>query len=341
MKVSVIIPTHCRASMLCEAIDSVIAQNVDDLEVVVVDDGSTDDTSERVCAYGDPVRYLHQENQGLSTARNLGLSVAKGEYVALLDDDDWWMPGKLELQVQILDKLSELAGVFTNFSIYRSESDITKDGIQTWYETPMDWNEVLGHSMAAGDILDNFSLATPETRLHIGSLYKQSLDNYFVLPSTALFRRSHVPEHLRFPPHDPICGDWDFFARLSKDAPLCFVDCDTTYNRSHSDDVRLTQTGMIHQLALRIDFLERVYYADNEFYAANKQIVDRVWKERLIQLSLLHLLDSDRNAARAAASRFGAIDGPTDVRQRLISAACAIPGAGQLIRTARGIKRRL
>ncbi len=341
MKVSVIITTHCRARMLCEAIDSVLAQNFDDLEVIVVDDGSTDDTGERVSEYGDPVRYLHQENQGLSTARNLGLSVAKGEYVALLDDDDWWMPGKLELQVQILDKLRELAGVFTNFSIYRSKNDITKNGIQTWYKTPMDWNEVLGHSMAAGDILDDFSLATPETKLHIGSLYEQSLDNYFVLPSTALFRRSHVPEHLRFPPHDPNCGDWDFFARLSKDAPLCFIDCDTTYNRSHTEDVRLTQTRMIHQMALRIDFLERVYHADKEFYAANKQKVDNVWKERLIQQSLLHLLNSDIKAARAAASKFRAIGGPVNARQRIIIAACAIPGAGQLMRAARGFKRRV
>ena len=327
--------------MLCEAIDSVISQNVDDLEVVVVDDGSTDDTAERVSAYGDPIRYLHQDNQGLSTARNLGLSVAKGEYVALLDDDDWWMPGKLELQVQILDKLRELAGVFTNFSIYRSDSDITINGIQTWYKSPMDWNEIFGHSMAAGVILDNFSLASPETKLYIDSLYRQSLDNYFVLPSTALFRRTHVPEHLRFPPHDPICGDWEFFARLSKDAPLCFVDCDTTYNRSHTEDVRLTQTGMIHQLALRVDFLERVYRTDKEFYAANKEGVDSVWKERLVRLALLHLLSSDQEAARTVASKLRAIGGPKDVTQRLVGAACAIPGASQLFRAARGIKRRL
>ena len=341
MKVSVIIPTHSRASMLCEAIDSVLAQKVDDLEVVVVDDGSTDETAESVRAYGGQVRYLHQENQGLSTARNLGLSVAKGEYLALLDDDDRWMPGKLELQIQILDKLRELAGVFTNFSIFRSQGEITKNGIQTWYESPMDWDEVLGRAMPAGDVLDNFSLATPETRLYIGSLYRQSLDNYFVLPSTALFRRSQVPEHLRFPPHDPICGDWDFFARLSKDAPLCFVDCDTTYNRSHTEDVRLTQTRMARQLALRIDFLERVYLADKEFYAAYKQEVDSAWRERLVQLALQHLLNSDQAAARSAVSKLGSIDGPLDLRQRLICAACTIPGAGPLIRATRGIKRRL
>ena len=71
----------------------------------------------------------------------------------------------------------------------------------------MDWNDVFDQSMAAGDILADFSIASPETRLYIGTLYKQSLDNYFVLPSTALFRRSLVPQQLRFPPNDPICGD--------------------------------------------------------------------------------------------------------------------------------------
>ena len=156
-----------------------------------------------------------------------------------------------------------------------------------------------------------------------------------------MFRRTHVPEHLHFPLHDPICGDWEFFARLSKDAPLCFADCDTVYNRSHTEDVRLTQTGMIDQLTLRVDFLERVYRADTDFYAANKELVDNVWKKRLMRLAVLHLLSSDQDAARAVASKLAAIGGPRDVRQRLVSAACAIPGSGQLIRAARGVKRRL
>ena len=326
MRVSVIIPTYCRAPLLCEAIDSVLAQDFDDLEVIVVDDGSTDETGAMMHKYGAQVRYVRQSNQGLSTARNEGLSMARGEFIALLDDDDWWMPGKLMLQVQVLDKLPELAGVFTNFSIHKGDDNVIPNGIQTWYETPMDWREIMERTVTARDLLGDCSYAEPDTLLHIGRLFEASLEHYFVLPSTALFRRSHVPSDVRFPPHDPICGDWDFFARLSRDAPLCFIDYDTTFNRSHNDEFRLTRTRAIRQLELRIDFLERVYSSDTDFYTANRYKVDRVWKERLAQLCLLQLLDSDRKSARANAAKFRTIGNPATMTQRLILRALYDPG---------------
>ena len=129
MKVSVIITTYNRAPLLCNAIESALAQDYSDFEVIVVDDGSTDDTEQRVRDYDSQVRYVHQENKGLSTARNTGISVASGQYIALLDDDDWWMPGKLRLQSAILDQRPELAGVYTNFTIYRDEDAPDKE----WY----------------------------------------------------------------------------------------------------------------------------------------------------------------------------------------------------------------
>ena len=182
----------------------------------------------------------------------------------------------------------------------------TKNGIQTWYDIPMDWTTVMGESMTAKSLLGKSDLVDPETMLYFGRLYEPSLENYFVLPSTALFRRSHIGERLRFPPHDATCGDWDFFARISKHAPLCFVDHDTTFNRSHNDEVRLTtRTRLAQQFEMRIDFLERVYWADKSFYATNKRKVDAVWKERLAQLCKLQLLDLDRPAARITSKNYG------------------------------------
>lgn len=105
--VSVVIPTYNRAGLLPRAIESVLGQTHDEFEVVVVDDGSTDDTAAVVEGYDDPrVRYVaHEENRGANVARNTGIEAARGEYVAFLDSDDEWHPRKLELQLeQVIDE---------------------------------------------------------------------------------------------------------------------------------------------------------------------------------------------------------------------------------------------
>jgi glycosyltransferase involved in cell wall biosynthesis len=97
--VSVVIPTYNYAHFVAEAVASVLAQTYRQFEVIVVDDGSTDNTPERLGPYMEQIRYIYQENQGLSAARNTGIKEAKGEFVAFLDSDDAWHPRKLELQM--------------------------------------------------------------------------------------------------------------------------------------------------------------------------------------------------------------------------------------------------
>jgi glycosyltransferase involved in cell wall biosynthesis len=110
-KVSVIIPTYNRADKVGKAIESVLAQTNADLEIVVVDDGSTDGSGRFLGGtYGDRIRYYAQPNQGASVARNKGIEEARGDWIAFLDSDDLWEPDKLEWQFKALERFDPNCG---------------------------------------------------------------------------------------------------------------------------------------------------------------------------------------------------------------------------------------
>ncbi len=105
--VSVIINTYNSSRFLLRAIDSVLAQTYRDFELIVVDDGSTDDTREAVAPYRDRLTYIHQENKKYSAAKNTGIRASSGDYIAFMDSDDLWLPDKLERQVAVLEQHPE------------------------------------------------------------------------------------------------------------------------------------------------------------------------------------------------------------------------------------------
>ena len=123
-KVSVIIPTHNREQFIARAIDSVLAQTFTDYEIIVVDDGSIDLTRDVLRAYDNRIKYVYQENKGVSAARNLGIRESTSQYIAFLDSDDYWAPEKLELQVEVLDKHDNVGIVFGRMPILNERGEI-------------------------------------------------------------------------------------------------------------------------------------------------------------------------------------------------------------------------
>ncbi len=140
-KVSVIIPAYNTAAYIGEALDSVFAQTFTDYEVVVVNDGSPDtEELERVLApYGERIRYLRQANGGVASARNAGIRLARGKYLAMLDSDDIWLPPYLAWQIMAMEAVSRVAASYSNaiifgdspfdgrdyMSLYPSEGEVT------------------------------------------------------------------------------------------------------------------------------------------------------------------------------------------------------------------------
>jgi len=186
--VSVILPTYNRAHLVGRAIQSVLNQTYRDFELIVVDDGSADETEEVVKGFNDPrIRYIrHEINKGSAAARNTGIRAARGEYLAFQDSDDEWLPKKLDLQMNIFSKTPKDVGI-----VYTDMWRI-QDGIRTYWHSP-----------------SNMPVD--------GLIYKKALNNVFGIGvGTALIKRVCINETGVFDESLPRLIDFEFFIRLSK-----------------------------------------------------------------------------------------------------------------------------
>ena len=127
LSVSVVIPTYNRAKLIRRAIDSALRQLRPGDEIIVVDDGSTDNTAAVVTAFGPPVQYFPTPNGGAGRARNVGIDHATGNLVAFLDSDDEWFDGKLALQRSLMQSCPEVLFSFSNFAITLKSGDDSVD----------------------------------------------------------------------------------------------------------------------------------------------------------------------------------------------------------------------
>lgn len=191
-KVSVIIPTYNRWPMVREAIDSVLAQDDEDFELIVVDDGSTDGTSEALGQYGGRVKMIqHPHNRGVSAARNTGLLRSRGKYIAFLDSDDLWVKGKLKTQVAFLDENPHYPLCYTD---------------EIWIRRGKRVNPMKKHSKYSGWI------------------FEKCLPLCIISPSSAMMRRMLFSKVGLFDEALPVCEDYDFWLRVSLRFPIFFID---------------------------------------------------------------------------------------------------------------------
>lgn len=298
MTVSIIIPTYNRAHLLAESIDSVLRQTYQDFEVFVVDDGSIDQTAEIVRSYGDRVRFIQQEHMGPNAARNRALAESKGRYIALLDDDDLWFDFKLELQVVIMDRFTELGFLFSDFCILKDSGEKIHAGLRTWHKTSKPWDEIFDRRIKSSSLNSPFFSGANDFDLFIGNLYYELLFAPYVNPCSAIIRRSFIDGEIKFIDKDFHCGDWDFFARLSKLHPVGFMDCETTINRSHGDSVRLTRKSIRVQTECRISLINRVWKSDKDFVEGYGEEIARVEGEQILKLAKYCLLENDIEKAQ-------------------------------------------
>jgi len=189
-EVSVIIPTFNRASTIKRAVDSVLFQSFRDFELIVVDDGSTDETQALLSDFSDKIKILKTDNRGVSAARNLGAQAASGRSIAFLDSDDEWMPAKLEKQLKLMKN--------SRFRICQTEERWIRNG--------------------------KFVNKPARYKKHEGDIFSHCLKLCAVTPSSVLLEKSLFFEYGGFDESLPVCEDYDLWLRMSPDQPFGLVD---------------------------------------------------------------------------------------------------------------------
>lgn len=240
--VSIVVPTHNRASLLTRALDSLRSQTFVDYEVIVVDDGSTDETRSSVEAYLSEAgfTYVFQENKGVAEARNTGVRHSRGEYIAFCDSDDFWSPQKLEKQVPLFTSQTDL--VFTDAYFFTDAS------------------------LIKGRFYD---IVVP----HKGRVYDNLLRENFIVTSSVIVRKST----LRTPFTGRTCEDWRMWLAVSKSGLVDYVDEPLVYYYEHDQGLSKAKAVLIScRLALREDELAALHQdarADDELMRAVRSLI--------------------------------------------------------------------
>lgn len=191
--VSVIMPCYNSAAHLNEAIDSVLSQDYPNIELIVVDDGSTDTSPDILRQYGDKIRVIFQANSGPAAARNTGMRAATGAYIAFNDSDDIWLPGKLSAQIALLEARPELGLCYTGWIV---------------------WDQI----QPLADILAKQPQVSPELLVPglSGWLYLKLLAVCYIHTTTALLRKSLLQQVGYFNEMFLIGEDHDYWLRISQ-----------------------------------------------------------------------------------------------------------------------------
>jgi glycosyltransferase involved in cell wall biosynthesis len=250
--VSVIIPTFNRAALCKYAVESVLAQTYRNLEVIVVDDGSVDDTRELLAGLDERVRYLWQRNAGVSASRNLGIESAQGEFLTFLDSDDSWLPWKLEAQLAVLKAYPNAGMVFTDMAAvgddqvmqYESYKARMFDAYETFSpETHFQHHQVLGA------VWDGCPLELGERRCHAGDIVDQMFLGNLVLTSSVVIRRSRQQAVGLFDVSLLRSGeDYDFHLRTCNVGEVAYVDVSAVRYRIGAED-QLTSRDLLIWIA--------------------------------------------------------------------------------------------
>lgn len=227
--VSIAIPVYNGQATLADSLRSVLAQTYPHIEVIVVDDGSTDGTWDVLLSFGPSIRAIQQANSGIASARNAGIQAARGDFIALMDADDLCEPERIAVQLQCLLEKPELVLCCSEFSAFDAEGLVSESHGEKYYASC---------SLAAGGVKARYaSLGSLEigrcfgaeakhsmnVPIYFGSVYSELVFGNFVHPPTVMFRRRLLDEAGYFDSTVRIMCEWDWLVRAARVGPFGFI----------------------------------------------------------------------------------------------------------------------
>lgn len=289
MKVSIVIPTYNRQQYVCHAIESALSQTLEDFEVIVVDDGSTDNTKDVIAPYIDKIKYIYTENGGPAHARNVGLKKANGEYISFLDSDDIYYPYKTELQASFLDKFPEIGMVYTEFSGFddngyfdeyhlKKYHTAYKNGRLTYEDIFLEKISIKNAVLKPGNIKSG--------TIYMGNIFDAYFQQIIVFTNSVMFRRNILDTVGLFNEQYFLFEELDFVLRICKCNKIAFINVPTYKLRYHNKQISGTSNSdginvVITKQKNLLEIAEKYGVKDVEYYSKNK---DQVHK----RMAILH-----------------------------------------------------
>lgn len=324
MKVSVVIPTFNNAAYIGQAVDSVLHQSYRDMEIIVVDDGSTDDTKAILSKFGKSITYIYQENKSAPVARNTGIEAANGEYVAFLDSDDIWERHNLGTKMTVFRENPDLGAVFSDFSIFFGDGRSNPAAMRSLYPI------FTRQKARLSNIFDDGSLALctegEDTTLYKGNVFKPLLHGNFIMLSSVVARKEAIVDAGAFDESLMTQQDYDLFLRLSRQMKWGFIDSPLVRYRRH--DTQLTARRHTVRIIETVSRVLEPYFNDRDCILNDEEALrfSHRYADVFVQLGLAQLGNRRPQEARFAFRKALGI-APARLRRVLLWAFSQMPPA--------------
>jgi glycosyltransferase involved in cell wall biosynthesis len=272
--VSVIIPTYNRATLLPRAIRSALAATTEIDEIIVVDDGSTDDTEAVMAPWLDRVRYVRITNRGVGGARNYGVQLATKPLISFLDSDDEWFADKIALQRPFMMANPDVVFCFSDFAFHNDDTgEQERMYLKQWHRIDKSWDELLGASRTYSSMFP-LPPERPDFNVHVGDLYPLLLEGLFTAAWTTLVRRELAGDALHFQEGIKICEDWWCYGQLARLGKVAFFNCETAWNHGHQGP-RVTNANQFEFLSCRLQVTKDLWGRDGQFQRSHGELYNR------------------------------------------------------------------